>query len=105
MNARAGDLQGVVRAEISGLEKERSTATGDRRKQVQTVLAQRKHGLASLRGDCACIYALVVENSTLQTLQGEQGKAGVRLVDVPDPPVATLEGWQLTPILPVARAG
>jgi len=104
MNARAKELQSVIQGEMSGLTKELQTATGSRKKQVQQLLAQRHTGLAALKGDCACVYALVIENSTLGSLEAEQKKGGVRLVDVPDPPVATLQGWQLTPILPSARS-
>ncbi len=105
MNERAKQLQGVVQAEISGLRKELGTAKGAQRAQTQSMIAQRQSGLAQITGDCACIYALVVERSTLGKLEAEQETAGVRLVDVPDPPVATLQGWQLTPIIPGARTG
>lgn len=105
MNARANDLRAVVQAEISGLQKELGGATGARRTQIEAQLVQRAQGLASLRGDCACIYALVVENSTLRVLADEQATPGVRLVDVPDPPVASLAGWKLTPILPGVQKG
>jgi hypothetical protein len=105
MNARAKEVQDVVRGEISGLDKEAASATGARKKQVQDLIAGRQRGLDALKGDCACIYAVVLEDSTLAKLEALQGRPEVRLVDVPDPPVASLEGWQLTPILPGARTG
>jgi hypothetical protein len=105
MSARAREVQDVVRGEISGLQKEAASATGARKKQVQDLIAERQRGLGALKGDCACIYAVVLENSTLAKLEALQGRPEVRLVDVPDPPVASLEGWQLTPILPGARTG
>jgi len=100
MNERATELQAAVRAEIDGLNKELPTATAARRKEIGVMLAQRVVGLKKLTGDCACVYALVIERSTLSSLAQEQGRSGVRLVDIPDPPVASLHGWQLTPLLP-----
>jgi hypothetical protein len=46
----------------------------------------------------------VIEHSTLSSLEAEQDKPDVRLVDVPNPPVATLRGWQLTPLIPSGKA-
>jgi hypothetical protein len=103
MNERATELQATVRAEIVGLTTELKNATGSQKTQIEQELAKRQSGLAQIKGDCVCVYALVVEDSTLADLEAEQNKPGVRLVDVPSPPVASLAGWQLTPILPAAH--
>jgi hypothetical protein len=105
MNDRAKQLQDVVKAEISGLQRGLKSSSGAQAAQTRSMLAQRENGLRAITGDCACVYALVVEHSTLASLEAEQNKPGVRLVDVPDPPVATLQGWQLTPLLPEGRSG
>jgi len=103
MSARANELRGVIEAEIKGLQKELPTASAGDKANISKQIAQRQLSVVSINGNCACVYALVVENSTLGALEKEQAKPEVRLVDVPDPPVATLQGWQLTPILPTAR--
>lgn len=54
----------------------------------------------SLGGPCGCVYAFVVQRTTLGSLLALQQDPAVRLVDVPDPPVTDLRGWELIPILP-----
>jgi hypothetical protein len=104
MALAAQTTKDAVQAEITGLEREVSAATGARKKTVEDLLAQRKQGVAQIGADCACIYALVVENSTLASLGQLAKLPDVRLVDVPDPPVSTLRGWNLRPLLPTQRS-
>lgn len=54
----------------------------------------------SLGGPCDCIYAFVIQRTTLGSLVALQQDPAVRLADVPDPPVPDLRGWELVPILP-----
>lgn len=54
----------------------------------------------TLGGPCGCVYAFVVQRTTLGSLLALQRDEAVRLVDVPDPPVDDLRGWELVPILP-----
>ncbi len=105
MASASQQLRESVEAEIKGLERESSTNSGAKKKTVDDLLAQRKAGLAGIGTDCACIYALVVESSTLASLAQLAKVQDVRLVDVPEPPVATLRGWNLRPLLPTARVG
>lgn len=53
-----------------------------------------------LGGPCGCVFAFVVEDTTLGSLLAMQQDPVVRLADVPDPPVVDLGGWELVPILP-----
>jgi hypothetical protein len=46
------------------------------------------------------VFAFVLSGTTLGRLADLQASADVRLVDVPDPVVADLRGWELTPLLP-----
>lgn len=59
----------------------------------------------SLEGPCGCVYAFVVERTTLGSLLAMQEDPVVRLADVPDPPVADLRGWELIPVLPKGADG
>jgi hypothetical protein len=86
---RASELASQMQAEIVAI-------TDEAEKQ------KRREALASLGPECACVYAMALEGATLRELSEVQELAEVRLVDVPDPVVDSLEGWELTPILPGA---
>lgn len=50
--------------------------------------------------DCQCVYAVAVEDSYAGKLRSIQLRPDVRLVDIPDPPAASLRGLELRPLLP-----
>jgi hypothetical protein len=84
---RADELKTQIQAEIGAI-------TDEAEKQ------KRRDALAVLGPECACVFAVALEDTTLGDLAEIQELAEVRLVDVPDPVVDSLEGWELTPILP-----
>jgi hypothetical protein len=90
---RAADSEAAARAEIAALEARHDPASGP-------LVADRERQLAGTRPDCACIYAAVIERSTVGRLASLQRSSLVRLVDVPEPLTDDLSGWQLTPIYP-----
>ena len=100
MSTRANELGDVVRAEIVSLEAQLREAQGAEREALSASLERRRQALNGLTADCACIYAIGLENATLAQLAALQGRREVQLVDVPDPLTKSLEGWHLTPIVP-----
>ncbi|MGH7856208.1 MAG: hypothetical protein ACREQY_02685, partial [Candidatus Binatia bacterium] len=66
------------------------------------LLAQRRAALEGTAPECACLYAVVLNGATVRRLAEVQSSDAVRLVDVPDPLVDDLSGWELTPIFPAA---
>ncbi len=104
MSTRAKELADVVRAEIASLEAQLRDTQGAERETVSASLVRRRQALAGLTADCACIYAVGLENSTLAQLSALQGRSEVQLVDVPEPVSTSLEGWHLTPIVPSGSA-
>ncbi|MEX2537720.1 MAG: hypothetical protein WD646_03600 [Actinomycetota bacterium] len=84
---RADELTAQIQAEIDAI-------TDEAEKE------KRRDALASLGPGCACVFAIALEDTTLGDLAEIQELPEVRLVDVPDPVVDSLEGWELTPILP-----
>lgn len=93
---KAADLE----AEVAQLESlARTSAPSDRDRHLTEAATKRAHANEIRRG-CACIYAIVLSDLDLGDLGALQGRAEVRLVDVPDPVVADLRGWELTPIAP-----
>lgn len=90
---RAVEIGNVTRSEIASLEATRDPASGP-------LIADRRGQLARTTPDCPCVYAAVVEESTVGRLMALQRSGLVRLVDVPDPLTDDLSGWQLTPIIP-----
>ena len=84
---RATELADALRAEIDA-------TTDEQAKQ------QRRDALAGVGPDCKCIFAFALEGSTLSDLAELQKDGRVRLVEVPDPLVDNLEGFQLYPIFP-----
>jgi hypothetical protein len=84
---RAGEIGDALRAEID--------ATTD-----EAAKQQRRDALAAIGPQCKCIFAFATEGSTLRDLDRLAKDARVSLVDVPEPIVSSLEGFQLYPIFP-----
>jgi len=95
---RAAEIAGVTQAEIQALRAKRDPASAP-------LINDRRREFAETTADCACIYAAVVQKTTVGRLASLQRSSLVRLVDMPDPLTDDLSGWQLTPIAPVAVAG
>jgi hypothetical protein len=104
MATRAKELADDVRAEVVSLEAQLREVQGAERETISASLERRRQALGSLTADCACIYAIGLENSTLAELAALQGRPEVQLVDVPEPVTSSLEGWQLWPIVPAGSA-
>jgi hypothetical protein len=94
---READLVAAEKAEVSALQAKRDPASGP-------LIADRRAQIAATTPDCACVYAAVVQKSTVGKLAALSRSGLVRLVDVPDPLTDDLSGWQLTPILPKTPA-
>ena len=90
---RAVEIADTTKAEIQTLQGRRDPAAAP-------LIAERRQELARTIPDCACVYAAVVQKSTVGRLASLQRSSLVRLVDVPEPLTDDLEGWQLTPIAP-----
>lgn len=90
---RAVEIGNITRSEIASLETKRDPASAP-------LIADRRRQLAGTTPECPCVYAAVVEESTVGRLMALQRSALVRLVDVPDPLTDDLSGWHLTPIIP-----
>jgi hypothetical protein len=97
LQMRATQLIDATKAEMKALEAKKDPAS-------KPLIDERRRQLDGTRPDCACIYAAVVERSTVVRLVYLAKSRDVRLVDVPDPLTDDLSGWQLTPILPGKRA-
>jgi hypothetical protein len=97
---RAKELADAVRAEIVSLEAQLRDTQGPQRELLEGSLAKRRVALESLGPDCACVYGIGVEGTTLGALARLQEHSDVLLVDVPQPVVPDLKGWELNPILP-----
>jgi len=97
---RAKELGDAVRAEIVSLEAQLRDTQGPQRELLEGSLSKRREALNVLAPDCACVYAIGVEGTTLGALARLQGHSDVLLVDVPQPAVPDLKGWELNPILP-----
>jgi hypothetical protein len=104
MTTRAKELTDDVKAEIVSLEAQLRDAQGAERESISGSLERRRQALGGLTADCACIYAIGLENSTLAELAALQGRPEVHLVEVPEPVTTSLEGWHLTPIVPAGSA-
>jgi hypothetical protein len=100
VKARGDELTKVVRAEITSLEKEMQSAGGSARERLSKLISERRAALTSIGPNCACVYAIAVEGTTLSALWQLQKDPRVLLVDVPSPVTDTLAGWELTPISP-----
>jgi hypothetical protein len=96
----ASELAEAREAEIEDLESRLGAAQGEERMQIEQDIAERRVWLNELRGECFCVYAVAVRGATLAQLAELARHPDVRLVDVPDPPVADLRGWELRPVLP-----
>jgi len=90
---RAVEIAGVTKAEIQALQARRDPASAP-------LINDRRREVAETTPDCACIYAAVVQKTTVGRLASLQRSSQVRLVDVPEPLTDDLSGWQLTPIAP-----
>ncbi|HYZ92619.1 MAG TPA: hypothetical protein VFA34_09540 [Actinomycetota bacterium] len=96
----AAELGDVVRAEITSIEEQLRTAQGAERDSLNRSLEERGRALIALRPECACVYAIVVQETKLSDLARLQQRSEVELVDVPEPTTDDLTGWELRPILP-----
>lgn len=92
---RASDLRNEIGAEVAALKDSGATE----------LIAQRKADLAKISADCPCVSAFAVEKVPLRRLGELAKRPEVRLVDVPDPVVDDLAGWELQPIVPKVAAG
>ena len=96
----ASDLRKEIEQEIDVLEGRVGRAQGVEREEVTALLGERRTAYAKVNADCGCLYALAVEGAELGKLQELQARPQVRLVDVPDPLVNDLAGWELAPLVP-----
>jgi hypothetical protein len=96
----AAELAEARDAEIEDLGSRMGAAQGEERVRMEQDIAERRVWLNELRGECFCVYAVAVRGANLSELAELARHPDVRLVDVPDPPVADLRGWELRPILP-----
>jgi hypothetical protein len=85
VSLRATELANTLRSEIDA-------TTDELEKQ------ERRDALTQLSPQCKCIFAFALDGATLGDLAKLQTDARVRLVEVPDPVVESLEGYELTPI-------
>jgi hypothetical protein len=90
---RAAEIAAQTEAEIASLQARNDPASAP-------LVADRRRELHQTTPDCACVYAAVVERTTVAKLAALQRSALVRLVDLPDPLTDDLSGWELTPIAP-----
>ena len=104
MNGAVADaaetLRDEMEAEIRSLEQRIASAQPTARTNLQELLAQRRADVAKIRDDCGCVFAFAVEKTDVTALRELQAKKGIRLVDVPDPLVSELAGWELAPLVP-----
>jgi hypothetical protein len=96
----AKEVADLVRAEIVAIEAQLRDAQASERDALTRSLEERRQALGGLGPDCACVYAVAAQDTTLGALATLQQRDGVLLVDVPEPVTSSLEGWELTPILP-----
>lgn len=101
---RATDYRNEIEAEIDALTEEAAKATGAGKANLAGVIAERKAVLAGVKADCVCVYAFAVKEAELGELAQLSKRPEARLVDVPDPVVNDLGGWELKPILPKTPA-
>lgn len=92
---RASDLRREIEAEVAALEDSGASE----------LVAQRKDDLTKINASCACVSAFAVVKVPLRSLGELAKRPDVRLVDVPDPVVDDLAGWELQPIVPKVPAG
>lgn len=100
MGDRSEKLAGQLETEAAGYEQQAASATGAAKQDLQRLALEKRSAANTIKAGCACVYAMVLAGRTLAELATMQGAADVRLVDVTDPPVADLRGWELRPILP-----
>ncbi len=96
----ASDLRKEVQIEIDALEERATKAQGTERADVDELLAQRRADYAKIDADCGCVFAFAVEGAELSELRELRTRRFVRLVDLPDPLVSDLGGWELAPLVP-----
>lgn len=97
---RASDLRTELMAEVDAISERLAGAEGEERQELVEALAEREAALEELSADCACVFAFAMEAATVGQLAELQALGEVLLVDVPDPVVTELAGWELTPIVP-----
>ncbi|HVE91451.1 MAG TPA: hypothetical protein VNE62_03980 [Actinomycetota bacterium] len=97
---RAIELAEAREEELKALEAQVRTATGEDKAKLERDIGERREYVRQLRGECFCVFAMAVNNSTLGSLQELAANPDVRLVDVPRPVVANLSGWEVYPLLP-----
>lgn len=100
LTARAQDAAAAREAEAKGFEDLARQAPPAERQRLLREASLKRQIANQIRRDCACVYAVVVAEVSLARLSGLQRGPDVRLVDVTDPPVGDLRGWELRPILP-----
>jgi hypothetical protein len=102
LKTRTTDLRREIEAEIDALGAEAQDATGDRKRDLEDLIAQRRRELGGIEPDCACVFAFAVEGASIEALSALAKRPEVRLVDVPEPLVGDLDGWEVQPIVPKA---
>lgn len=94
ITTRADQLATIARTEADAFEQRGDEAEATRLK-----------GEADLTTpDCACVYAVAVEDVSVKELSDLRKADEVRLVDVPDPLTDSLRGWELGPLHPSPEA-
>jgi len=102
VSARAEVLISARTEELADLEARVPGAPPEERTELERQISERRTWVEQMGAGCACVYAVAVRGSTLGSLRELGSRGEVRLVDVPDPPVADLRGWELRPILPAS---
>ena len=100
VGARAAELATARDSEVAALEEQAAASEGEERQRRLRAAAQKQAEATALRGTCPCVYAFAVSGVTLADLAVLLEHADVRFVDVADPVVADLRGWELRPLLP-----
>ncbi len=97
---RAEEVAGEIEEQARVMEEQAQAAPDDRRGALLERAEEVREQSSVVRGECFCVYAFTVGGARAADLARLQGHDDVKLVDVPDPPVTSLRGWELRPILP-----
>lgn len=100
--ARAERAAAKLDSQARQLETLAASASGDTRQRYLQQVSAKRSEAGDVRRGCRCVYAAVLSGTTLGSLDQLQSRPEVRLVDVPDPPVTDVRGFELTPLLPKA---
>jgi hypothetical protein len=87
-------------AEVTELTEQAAAATGAQKTELERLASERKAAVTRSGADCLCVFAVSVEDATLEELKVLADRPAIRHVDVPDPLTDDLSGWELQPIVP-----